>query len=151
MKNLKNKGFTLVELVITIVVIVILSAIAVPMYKDYGLKTKLSEGYMFLATVRDAQKAYYSKYGNFLCYSQSSAGNALWTSNEEVLGVDARRNKYFTTFHVGERTPKYYFEVAIKKPKELHSRNNTELILQYNITLGQRIIGWPKTALAAWY
>ena len=151
----KLKGFTLIEMIITIVVIIILSSISVPMYKGYKKQAIAAEGYVLLGAIRDAQMAYYNRYRNFLYYSQSSAGSAVYTNNEEVLGIDARGNKYFTWFHVGHggnsSRLKYYFDAASKKPKELQSSNDTQLMLQYNISLGQRIINYPKDPYEGWY
>lgn len=42
--NKKFKGFTLVELMITIAIIGVLSAVALPAYQDYVVKTQVSEG-----------------------------------------------------------------------------------------------------------
>ena len=141
MKRLK--GFTLIEMIITITVIIILSAISVPIYKNYQQDAIMAEGYVLLGAIREAQKQYYSEWGNFLLASHVSQ-SAVWTNNEEVLGIDARGNKYFTWFDIandqyGRGKQKYYFGALLQKPKEL-IRNGEHLILQYNITLGQRFI-----------
>lgn len=47
-----DKGFTLVELMITVAIIGILSAIALPAYNDYVLRGKLTEAFSELATMR---------------------------------------------------------------------------------------------------
>jgi len=90
------KGFTLIEMVIVVALVIILSLISVPIYKDHVLKAKLAEGYTLLATIRDAQNQYYSEYDNFL-YSNI-------TSFSDVLDIDARGNKYFTSFLPGSTT-----------------------------------------------
>ena len=94
------KGFTLIELVITITIVVILSMISVPLYKDYMYDSKRSEGYVLLSTIRDAQLQYFAEYENFLCYDHASGGTS-YTCFDEVLGVNARLNKYFTYMSVG--------------------------------------------------
>ncbi|MBQ3834151.1 MAG: pilin [Elusimicrobia bacterium] len=65
-KKLKTNGFTLVELAITVAIIVILSSISVPIYKDYIGKSKMAEGYTLLSSIRNAQMEYYNEYGRFL-------------------------------------------------------------------------------------
>jgi len=46
------RGFTLIELMITIAVIAVLSAIALPAYTDYVTRSKLAEAYAHLADLR---------------------------------------------------------------------------------------------------
>ena len=96
-KNIK--GFTLIEMVITIVIIIVLSSISVPIYKDYVRDAKLGEGHVLLSRIRDAQLRYYDEYGHFL----SSGYEANFTANNEVLKIDARTNKYFTLFGFGDQ------------------------------------------------
>jgi type IV pilus assembly protein PilE len=45
-------GFTLIELMITVAVIAVLSAIALPAYTDYVTRSKLAEAYAHLADLR---------------------------------------------------------------------------------------------------
>ena len=89
-------GFTLVELVIVIAIVIILSVISVPIYRGYVDKAKWAEGYALLGTILSAQKAYYSEHGNFLAADHSEGS---FSGYEKVLGIDARGNKYYTSFH----------------------------------------------------
>ena len=143
----KLKGFTLVELVITIAIVIILSVISVPIYRGYIDKAKLSEAYALLGTLLSASKAYYSEYGNFPLYH--GAGNG-WTSSDPVLGVDARSNKYFTFFDdTCEEDPaaaKHFFHVLLRVEPGLLPGGDNMLILEYNVTRGSVIHGYPSTS-----
>ncbi len=140
------KGFTLVELVITIAIVIILAVVSVPIYQGYVRKAKMAEGYAVLGTILSSQKAYYSEYGNF--YS-GGPNNTFWqTCYEPVLGIDARGNKYFTFFHDGYTGPtpgiggnwepkiNFYAEVHMKP--ELIS-DCSQISLWYNITSGATV------------
>ncbi|EGQ7707853.1 pilin [Vibrio cholerae] len=64
-KNKLQKGFTLIELMIVVAIIGVLSAIAVPAYKDY---VKKSEGASALATMKSlitASELWYQENGSF--------------------------------------------------------------------------------------
>ncbi len=82
-----TKGFTLVELVIVIVIVGILSVVAVPVYKGYTKKAMATEGKALLGAINTSQKVYFAEWANFVGPTQSA-----------VLDVDARTNKYFTTY-----------------------------------------------------
>jgi type IV pilus assembly protein PilE len=88
----KTKGFTLVELVIVIVIVGILSIVAVPIYRGYTRKAMASEGKALLGSIQTSEKIYYAEFGSF--YSAAATGyNA-------TLDVDARANKYFSSYTV---------------------------------------------------
>mgnify|MGYP002622375593 CR=1 FL=1 len=137
----KLKGFTLVELVITIAIVIILSVVSVPIYRGYTDKAKMSEAYALLGVILSAQKAYYSEYGNFLDDYQSSFKGLHFSCNESVLGIDARGNKYFTSFWfdwsgvVGSSTQgKYHFTAFVALPEDFNAQKYIRLL--YNVTSG---------------
>ncbi|MBQ3834719.1 MAG: prepilin-type N-terminal cleavage/methylation domain-containing protein [Elusimicrobia bacterium] len=137
----KTKGFTLIELVITIMIIVILSMIVAPgMYRHHVLKAQMSEGYALLGVIRDAQIRYYGEYDNFLYCGGSIpdySAATMYTSFTPVLNISASANKWFNKFNVGFPDAhgydmKYYFR-AVVTSQEL----NTSINLYYNETSGQ--------------
>mgnify|MGYP002622193826 CR=1 FL=1 len=134
----KLKGFTLVELVITIAIVIILSVISVPIYRGYVDKAKMAEGYALLGTILSAQKAYYSEHGHF--YWSPNNMDYDWSCCYPELGIDARGNKYFTVFYSDSNPSSNFnkigFYAYVKKPEEVKGDEKTRLGFKYNVTLG---------------
>lgn len=55
----KQKGFTLVELMVVIVIIAILASIGIPAYKDYIRRGKIAEATTNLSSLRVSMEQYY--------------------------------------------------------------------------------------------
>lgn len=90
----KNKGFTLIELMIVIVIVGILAAIGVPIYRQYVAKAMASEGKALAGAIASAEKVYYAEVGSFYPIT-------IYTSyNSTPLNIDARGNRYFRYFMV---------------------------------------------------
>lgn len=62
-KNTPQRGFTLIELMIVITLIGILAAVALPAYKDYVTRAKISEGMVLAAPAQKAISDYYDRWG----------------------------------------------------------------------------------------
>ena len=121
MKNKKGMvGFTLIELIITIALVVILSLVATPMYKNHILNAKVSEGYALIGQIMSSQQNYYSSYEYFLKGQHGNVSGSSETSTDEVLGINALPNLYFTKFRVGENATKNGY-TAIVYSKEAGS------------------------------
>ncbi|MFQ1064321.1 pilin [Bordetella trematum] len=63
-RRLKN-GFTLIELMITVAIVGVLSAVAIPAYKDYVARSQVSEGILLAEGVKPIIADYYSNYGEY--------------------------------------------------------------------------------------
>ena len=61
----KQKGFTLIELMVTVAVVSILATIALPAYNSYVLRAKLAEAYTNLANARVQLEQYYQDNRNY--------------------------------------------------------------------------------------
>ena len=72
-----RKGFTLIELMIVVAIIGLLSAIAIPSFLRFQLKSKSSEGKTNLAAIRTSQQSHYSEFGFYVSASPSPAATLL--------------------------------------------------------------------------
>ena len=62
---IKQKGFTLIELMVVVAVIGVLSAIAIPQYQNYVARAQVAEGFSLLASGKMAVAEYYNETGSF--------------------------------------------------------------------------------------
>jgi type IV pilus assembly protein PilE len=74
----RERGFTLIEILIVVAIVGILSAIAVPSYRDYVVRARLTEAFSGLGGVQTAAEEYWNNsiphtYANFDRLPPSSA------------------------------------------------------------------------------
>lgn len=55
----QNEGFTLIELMAVVSIVSILAVIAIPAYLDYVVRSKVSEGMVFVAEAKTSASEYY--------------------------------------------------------------------------------------------
>lgn len=110
-----DRGFTLIELMVVVIIIAVLAAIAIPLYTGYIKNARTSEGTARLGSIMTAAKAYYQRYnmwpddgdngfyGDFTDskhfeYSISSGehGTAAYTLRADGLDVDGMDDVWVT-------------------------------------------------------
>lgn len=71
-----ERGFTLMELMITVAIIGFLAAIAYPSYQDSILKGRRAEGRTALLNLLQQQERYYTQTGSYLSFGAAASGNS---------------------------------------------------------------------------
>lgn len=73
---MKGSGFTLIEVMITLAIIAMLTAIALPSYNQYVVRSKVSTGIQTLATTKVTMDQFYQNSGSFNVGTTATCGSA---------------------------------------------------------------------------
>jgi len=77
----KNQGFTLMEILVSLAIVGILLAIALPQYSKYVMKSRRSDAKVALLGIAQLQEAYYANYHKYA----TALGNTT-NAQEDKLG-----------------------------------------------------------------
>jgi type IV pilus assembly protein PilE len=80
----KRSGFTLIELVVTVAIIAILAAIAIPSYENYLMRARRADGREMLQRVAAAQERFYTNRNTYTDDLTTAAGLNLGTAVSEA-------------------------------------------------------------------
>ena len=86
----KTHGFTLIELMITVVILGIIVAIAYPAYTDHIRKTRRSDAHIALSTVANAQERFYQDCNRYTTTIVSATG-----CNGLAFNTSASKDGYY--------------------------------------------------------
>ncbi len=73
----KNSGFTLIEVLVVVAIVGILSAVAVPGYQSYVLKTFRANAQSYIMNLATQQEAYYLRNNQFASLAQLNSTGLL--------------------------------------------------------------------------
>ncbi|MCR6478165.1 prepilin-type N-terminal cleavage/methylation domain-containing protein [Variovorax sp. ZS18.2.2] len=102
-------GFTLIEVMVTVAIVAILSAIAFPSYRDYVLRGQLVDGTNGLSVMRADMERYYQdnrtylKTGDFVppCTATAARANIVGTFQLSCASAPAATSTTYTLQAVG--------------------------------------------------
>lgn len=82
---MKNRGFTLIELMITVAVVGLLAAVALPSYTSYVARGKITDAVSALATFRVQMEQYFQDNRNYGTASSACPVTATSTSQNFTI------------------------------------------------------------------
>ena len=85
---MKQKGFTLIELMIVIAIIGILVVVAIPQYNKFTARVKVSEAFSLVAPVKTALILHYQTKGTWPTGTLIEMHDELGIANRDDLGGD---------------------------------------------------------------
>jgi type IV pilus assembly protein PilA len=107
---MRQSGFTLVELMVVVAIIGLLSAVAIPNFKKYQAKAKISEAKLQLSAIYTAETAFFSDYNiyhNCLAYMGFDPGPEILNRYYNVgfgFGTAISTNAYAAAVNSGLNT-----------------------------------------------
>ena len=79
---MREKGFTLIELMVTVTILAILAAVAIPVYNNYVYKSKTAEATTNISGIRTLEESYFAENNRYIT---SATGTACCAAAQQGL------------------------------------------------------------------
>jgi len=101
----KSTGFTLIEVMVTVAIVAILAAVAIPSYRNYALRGKIPEATAGLGAKRVKMEQFFQ---DNRTYAGATAGNTdagaskFFDFTAAPSGADSRTTSTYTLYAIGK-------------------------------------------------
>ncbi|NHZ82804.1 prepilin-type N-terminal cleavage/methylation domain-containing protein [Massilia sp. CCM 8695] len=100
----RSQGFTLIETMIVMTIVVVLAALAYPGYQDFIIKARRAEAQAVLLELMQKQERYFTQHNRYLAFS-ADAGNPEQGYFKWWSGGSAKSSAYELRGHACEGQP----------------------------------------------
>lgn len=132
-----SKGFTLIELMITVAIVAILASVALPSYTQYVVRGRLADGQKILATYALAQEQYFQNNNRYATAADGttcgvSVSGSAYSSSDFTLSCTATATSSSNTYtakltgKTGKTVAGYEYQITDTGARKTNKFKNTD-------------------------
>ena len=140
----KQRGFTLIELMITVVVVAILAAVALPSFLDSIRKSRRADAFTAISAVQQAQERWR---GSRALYADALANTAVPPAAANGLGLSSQSAAGYYDLSLSHVTGSGYAVTATAVAGKSQDQDGSCKLLGVRITSGNVVYGAGAAAI----